>query len=946
MNLPAKFRHQCRALFWLVIFSVLLAAPAPAQAQNTCSAPSAIPVAAGDNIFTPQQESDLGDVVAEQLERTSRPIDDPELTSHIAAVAARLLQQLPETHLHFRFFLFDLPVANAYSLPGGRIYVSRKMVGFLRNDDELASLLAHEIGHIVSHQLGVRFTQLFRQVLGVTQVTDRRDIFEKYNRLLDAAIKSSAFERLARMEEPNQYQADQIALLVLGSASYSPLSFADFFDRFAQTKGRTGGFFSDFFGVTRPEEKRLREMRKALTDLPAACRAISAATVSGDFTAWQAAVIAYSGLGHRETLHGLLSKLILDPPLRSDVIRLHFSPDGLYVLAQDESSIFVLSRQPFAVLFSIDAPGARPAQFTPDSKSVVFCTTGLRIEEWSIAQQKRIVVHDLVVRNGCTQTQLSPDGRVLACLNFALDLSLIDVASGTAFFTRPAIFQRTVQNQIAQFLRLLDIVAGRDWAQMHFSPDGKYFVGARQDVAVVVDLTTRKTIPVHGALNDILGYHFSFLDAGRIIGSNGSAGKTSGIASFPSGEWLSRFRLGAQALEAPTRGNFVLLRPITNAPLGVMDLETHKIIAGAKKSAAADIYDHFLLLEKLSGEVGMFEMPSGRLVSQAQLPLSPLGTLRTASISDDFGWLAVSERTRGAVWNLSTGQRTQYLRGFQAAFLDHQNMYADFPKIDAMERNLATIDLAGAPPPLGKDLEHRDITQYGRFLVEKEAVGKDGDTYTNVAIKVHDVRESSGLILWSRIFPKDTPEIHISPELETMIFEWPTDSGSAKDEIKKDPALDRKFSALKDKKAGRLLEVLNVATGKRLGAVLLDSAKASIMIGAARADGNWLVLPDSQNRLLLYSLSAGEKTGDFFGAHPVLSAAAGALGVENGLGEFVIYDLKSAATRDKLKFPSAVAMAQFSADGERLFVLTKDQTAYIFETKALTASPTPEPSAP
>ena len=64
-------------------------------------------------------------------------------------------------------------------------------------------------------------TILFREVLGVTEVTDRRDIFEKYNRLIQsAARKPKVFEKLDNHEAGNQNAADLIGLYALVQAGY------------------------------------------------------------------------------------------------------------------------------------------------------------------------------------------------------------------------------------------------------------------------------------------------------------------------------------------------------------------------------------------------------------------------------------------------------------------------------------------------------------------------------------------------------------------------------------------------------------------------------------------------------------------------------------------------------------------------------------------------------
>src|SRR5262249_34225591 len=137
------------------------------------------------NMFSDRQEMDVGDAIAEHVQREFLVIDDPDYTGYVQRVGQRLLQHAPPTELRIQFFLSDLPVANALSLPGGRVYVSRKLVAITRNEDELAGILGHELGHVLTHQPVIKVSQLFREVLGVTQPGTREEIFRHYANLQD-----------------------------------------------------------------------------------------------------------------------------------------------------------------------------------------------------------------------------------------------------------------------------------------------------------------------------------------------------------------------------------------------------------------------------------------------------------------------------------------------------------------------------------------------------------------------------------------------------------------------------------------------------------------------------------------------------------------------------------------------------------------------------------------
>ena len=81
-------------------------------------------------------------------------------------------------------------------------------------------------------------------------------------------------------------------------------------------------------------------------------------------------------------------------------------------------------------------------------------------------------------------------------------------------------------------------------------------------------------------------------------------------------------------------------------------------------------------------------------------------------------WLAVSERTRGAVWDLTSGERIFHLRGFRGAYFDSDGMmYADFPKYEETDRNIARVDLNTRQVAAGQKVEADRAEQFGPFIV-------------------------------------------------------------------------------------------------------------------------------------------------------------------------------------------------------------------------------------
>ncbi len=95
----------------------------------------------------------------------------------------------------------------------------------MRNEDELAGLLGHELGHLVAQQVAMEWTELFRKVIGVNSVSDRHDIFNKYQLYVDnQAKKTDVMRSIAKEEEPNQIIADRLGLYATSVSGYSTAS--------------------------------------------------------------------------------------------------------------------------------------------------------------------------------------------------------------------------------------------------------------------------------------------------------------------------------------------------------------------------------------------------------------------------------------------------------------------------------------------------------------------------------------------------------------------------------------------------------------------------------------------------------------------------------------------------------------------------------------------------
>lgn len=906
-----------------------------AQPAAPCSVPTFNKIVNEANIFSEQQEEWLGDLLAPQIEIQFKKVADPG-NDYLQKLGDRLLAQLPESKIHYRFTIIDYPDNQSFGIPGGNIYISRRIIALVRNEDELAGLLGHEIGHIVTRQQAITVTRDFHEVLGVTQLGDRKDVVEKWNRFQNLAA-TKRMTHSEKREEAEQLIADRIALYAMARAGYQPHYFVDFFDRLVQTKGNAGSFWTDLFGHTSSDSKRLRELLRNSVPLAQNCINVAAAHGSEQFLAWQKAVIVSDFVAAKEALPGLISKMPLNPPLRSDLRNLHYSPDGNYLLAQDENTIFVLTAHPVTNVFHLDAPDTYAPQFTPDSRAIVYYDKELRVQKWDV-EGKRIFLHELASSTHCLETTLSPSGEVLACLDEQLQPQLIDVNTSTLIHKGKKLHEPTRFEVTLAFEAAVQSGESFDLYPMRFSPDGHYFLVGHQNTAFAYDLKANNEMELPRTIKEMAGSTFAFLSPDVIAGYH-LAGKKNVIARvrFPSGEvldtlpWVPTIRL------APAeKGDYLLLIHASEPSVTVVDWKTQKIVLMYKKPGFS-IYGDVFAGETAGGEIGIYGTQDKKYQGGIDLPNGSLSSPSARAFSPDGNWLALSQKTRGAVWNLATGERTFLTRGFEGAFFDQDQLFAKFPvhekdsaavfRFDTTKKSMENL-YALKPDTKAYALkdganywQQGDLLLHGIWLPNEKVDARS-------QVEVLDIRTNKKL--WERKQCRQLPFLLHSRAAKTVTVVI-GNYEDMKAEAKEDPALSARLNALVDEKrraASYIIQALDESTGKELGKVLVDSGNLSFKVRYAVTVGDRVLVTDSEDRTLVYSLKTGEQKGIVPGLGFAVSADGAKLMVGDGKTKADLYDLATLQPVQHFEFPSRLLHVEFSSDGNQAIALTSDQTVY------------------
>ena len=871
------------------------------------------------NIFSQQQEQWLGDAQAAQLEPDYTLLSEKD-TTELTRIGNKLLAQLPPTSIKFTFRVYNDEEVNAFSIAGGHVYVSRKLISDAHNEDEVAGVLAHEIGHIYSHAMAVGETQELKALLKVTSLSDRRDVEDKQQLLINAPWKPSGGES-EDDEENAELIADGIGLYAMTRAGYAPAAFAENLERVTDSKGHTSLFLRVLAGENTEIARRLHAAHKLVNALPAECKS-KQTTTSPSFAEFQKELRTQSPHWLIEPTTGLES-FVLDPPMHPALDWIRFSHDGTYILAQNESKIHVLSRVPFKLLFSIEAEGAEHAQFSPDSKRITLEYPDMRTESWDIISQQSEGSHDLVNYSGCVVGSLSPDGKTFACLKHedeGIGLSLLDVDSDKLFY------ENRKFNEFPGF---------GNQARIVYSPDGKtmlVLVGGR---SFAFDLVARKPISLHGHLSNLMAARVVFAGNDKLAFECGDsqAQKDGGILhsmcldSFPIGEKLGKFPIGDQWIRSISQGDQVLMGPAKENAAILVDPSTGNI-QRAFRLPQIDLYGQALVSETAKGGVALKENPSAPLET-VDLPISPLPPVDAGDFSTDGHFLAYSQSSRGSLWELATHRQVSLVRPFSGLHFDDRDQL-QLHLITSNQKpgaNLTLDPTTSTETPLANFQEGQLLIAGVLVYFKPLDKGYNGAVW-NYEMQVSDL--ATGKPLWSRHFPNGKPGLYESDGGSLIItYNLRTDEADAEISHHRDKVVKTSDTMKEWIGSGLAIEFVDAHTGEIQH--ILQTPTRPAFRGDDRwvaAYGDYVAVHGNLNNTVVYRLTDGLRTGAFYGRVLGGDGARGLLVVNNRDQEISVYDASNGNELLHVTLDHLPRVARFVAGGRSLLILTATQRVY------------------
>jgi hypothetical protein len=216
----------------------------------------------GVNFYSLEHEIALGKQLAQEVERTSKMIDDPVVTEYVNRVGQNLVRN-SDARVPFTIKVIDSDEVNAFALPGGFFYVNSGLILRAQEESELAGVMAHEISHVVARHGTKQATKgEMMQLATIPLILLGPGGWAGYGiyEALQLAIPLSylKFSRDAERE------ADFLGIQYMYKAGYDPNSYVTFFERIQADEKRRPGTIPKFFSTHPPTPERIADAQKEI----------------------------------------------------------------------------------------------------------------------------------------------------------------------------------------------------------------------------------------------------------------------------------------------------------------------------------------------------------------------------------------------------------------------------------------------------------------------------------------------------------------------------------------------------------------------------------------------------------------------------------------------------------------------------------------------------------
>ena len=222
-------------------------------------------------VLSPLEEQAIASQIMRDVMRSNQVMRDPEINDYITHLGYRLAANGPDKRQTFNFFVVQDNSINAFAMPGGVIGVHTGLILAANNESELASVLGHEIGHVVQRHIARMMAQQkndrYINIAGFAlAILASRSNTQLATGAMTAATATGIQRQLDYTRE-HEREADRIGLQILDSAGFDVHAMPEFFTTLLKSSRFVDGAAPSFLRTHPLTTERISDVKNRVDNM-------------------------------------------------------------------------------------------------------------------------------------------------------------------------------------------------------------------------------------------------------------------------------------------------------------------------------------------------------------------------------------------------------------------------------------------------------------------------------------------------------------------------------------------------------------------------------------------------------------------------------------------------------------------------------------------------------
>lgn len=223
-------------------------------------------------VLTPQDERRIGEEVMREIRGSGELVNDVEVADYVNTLGYHLVTHSADNQQAFYFFVIADPTINAFALPGGFVGMHTGLILNTRSESELASVLAHEIGHVVQRHMARMMAEQKRATLPSLGLMALSILMARANPQLGSAALMSTqaglLQRTLDFTREHEREADRVGLQILEASGFDNRAMPAFFETLMKGTRFIDGSAPSFLRTHPLSTERITDMRNRVEQTP------------------------------------------------------------------------------------------------------------------------------------------------------------------------------------------------------------------------------------------------------------------------------------------------------------------------------------------------------------------------------------------------------------------------------------------------------------------------------------------------------------------------------------------------------------------------------------------------------------------------------------------------------------------------------------------------------